>query len=175
MVRCGRVGHASAVLAHLDPRSLTPTMWPTLDRTRRRLLGAMPDAASSPAPSRLDAGPATATGRAPAAVEMTDAADDQEPGATQDCVIAIGRPEVQRLAGALQALLGPDTERPDTPARLEAALAVAVERLGGGGLPRVTRRPPGLYTPEAWQVHLVAVTPAVSAALRAAIRTGSFA
>jgi hypothetical protein len=134
-------------------------MWPTLDRTRRRLLG----------------------GRAPAALDLAidpfdaDAPLAATPAATVDCVLAIGRPEVQRLAGALQVMLGADSELPDTPARLEAALAQAITRLGGGGLPRVTRRPPGLYTPEAWQVHLVAVRPAISEAIRGAIRTGGFA
>lgn len=135
-------------------------MWPTFDRTRRRLLGVDPDAVMHPTP-----------------VPHDGALDETVAGAAaaHDCVIAIGRPEVQRLAVALQALLGPGTERPDTPARLETALAMAVERLGGGGLPRVTRRPPGLYTPEAWQVHLVAVPTTVSEAIRDAIRTGGFA
>ncbi len=133
-------------------------MWPTFDRTRRRLLGARPDA-------DLDL-----------TIDPFDPLADAASAATlEDCVLAIGRPEVLRLAGALQVLLGPDTERPDTPARLEVALAQAVERLGGGGVPRVTRRPPGLYTPEAWQVHLIAVQPAVSEAIRGAIRTGGFA
>jgi hypothetical protein len=132
-------------------------MWPTIHRTRRRLLG-------TPPASDLDL-----------AIDPFDApAEGLPPAGPEDCVIAIGRPEVQRLADALQAMLG-DTERPDTPARLEAALALAVDRLGGGGRPRVTRRPPGLYTPEAWQVHLIAVRPAVSEAIRGAIRTGGFA
>lgn len=132
-------------------------MWPTFDRTRRRLLGGRPAAALE------------------IAVDPLAATDASAQATAEDCVLAIGRPEVQRLAGALQAMLGPDAELPDTPARLEVALATAVERLGGGGVPRVTRRPPGLYTPEAWQVHLVAVKPAVSEAIRGAIRTGGFA
>lgn len=132
----------------LESRTL---MWPALARTRRRLLGTPPVTHLDP----LD--------------------DDVPPVGPEDCVIAIGRPEVQRLADALQTLLGPDAERPDTPARLEVALGIAVQRLGGGGVPHVTRRPPGLYTPEAWQVHLTAVRPAVSEAIRGAIRTGGFA
>lgn len=143
-------------------------MWPTFDRTRRRLLG------GSTEPD-LDRDPATDGADALHATDDPAARPDAAPSGTQDCILAIGRQEVQRLGDALQALLGPGTDRPDTPARLEAALATAVVRLGGGGLPRVTRRPPGLYTPEAWQVHLVAVEPAVSEAIRGAIRTGGFA
>jgi hypothetical protein len=134
-------------------------MWLTLDRTRRRLLGSRPSADRDLAIDPFDVD-------APQATAPTDMVD---------CVLTIGRPEVQRLAGALQVMLGADAELPDTPARLETALAQAIARLGGGGLPRVTRRPPGLYTPEAWQVHLVAVRPAVSEAIRGAIRTGGFA
>jgi hypothetical protein len=135
-------------------------MWPTFDRTRRRLLGTRPsadlDLAVDPYPADAPSAPGAAT-------------------VTVDSVLAIGRPEVQRLAGALQALLGGEAELPDTPATLEGALAQAIGRLGGGGQPRVTRQPPGLYTPEAWQVHLVGVRPAVSEAIRDAIRTGGFA
>jgi hypothetical protein len=139
---------------------MTRAMWPSLDWTRRRILGER-----APAPHDRDDPEQAAA----------DSVHEAAPGASEDLVLAIGRPEVLRLAGALQALLGPETERPDTPARLEAALTLAVERLGGGGAPRVTRRPPGLYTPEAWQVHLIAVRPAVSEAIRGAIRTGGFA
>lgn len=138
-------------------------MWPTFDRTRRRLLGGSPDA-----------DPDVATGDS-LATDDPEGRSGVAPSGTEDCILAIGRQEVQRLGEALQALLGPGTDRPDTPARLEAALATAVDRLGGGGLPRVTRRPPGLYTPEAWQVHLVAVEPTVIEAIRGAIRTGGFA
>ncbi len=65
--------------------------------------------------------------------------------------------------------------RPDTPARLEAALAAAVERLGGSGRPRVTRHPAGLTTPESWQIRLASIEPDVADAIRAATRTGHFA
>ena len=78
--------------------------------------------------------------------------------------------ELDRLGAALQAFLGPETARPDTPDRLEAALATAVARLGGAGRPRVTRRPPGLYTPEAWQVRLSKIDPAIGEAIRGAAR-----
>ncbi|HYH93012.1 MAG TPA: hypothetical protein VD763_07620 [Candidatus Saccharimonadales bacterium] len=130
-------------------------MWPSLDRTRRRLLGG----STEPAPP------------------VPDARSDDPPDApvASEIVLAIGRPEFDRLGMALQALLGPTVPRPDTPARLEAALASAVEVLGGDGRPRVTRRPAGLYTPEAWQVRLVAIEPAIGDAIRGAIRDGAFA
>jgi len=130
-------------------------MWPSLDRTRRRLLGG----STEPAPL------------------VPDARSDDPPDApvASEIVLAIGRPEFDRLGMALQALLGPTVPRPDTPARLEAALASAVEVLGGDGRPRVTRRPAGLYTPEAWQVRLVAIEPAIGDAIRGAIRDGAFA
>lgn len=132
-------------------------MWSTLDRTYRRLVSVVirptlefsaPDA------------PATATAAPPPAADL---------------VIAIGRPEFDRLGAALQAVLGPGTKRLDTPDRLEAALADAIVGLGATGQPRVARRPAGLYTPEAWQVHLTAPEPAIEIAIRRAIREGVFA
>lgn len=130
-------------------------MWLTVERTWNRLIRAHSEGPVPPEPIEDIGGPDIAA-------------------VLEDLTIAIGRHEVQRLALALQGMLGPDTERPDTPARLETALAVAVERLGGGGHPRVTRRPPGLYTPEAWQVQLIATRPVVTDAIRSAIRTGTF-
>lgn len=130
-------------------------MWLTIERTFNRLFSGHLARPVPLEPTEVISGP--------------DASAAQE-----DLTLAIGRHDVQRLALALQGMLGPDTERPDTPARLESALAAAVERLGGGGRPRVTRRPPGLYTPEAWQVQLVAVRPVVTDAIRGAIRTGTF-
>lgn len=132
-------------------------MWSTLDRTRRRLLG-----------------------MAGAAVERSGLSDDgtpaaTDPGPTRDVVIAIGRPELERLGVALQTVLGPGTARPDTPARLEAALADAIAGLGTTGRIRVARRPAGLYTPEAWQVHLTGAEPAIEVSIRRAIREGVFA
>lgn len=130
-------------------------MWPSLDRTRRRILRFGPRA--SEARSSAD------IGRQPA-----------DP-ATSDSLIAIGRAELDRLVTALQSFLGPDAARPDTPARLEAGLATAIEQLGGRGQPKVTRRPAGLYTPEAWQVRLTSVDPNTDRAIRDAIRDGAFA
>ena len=132
-------------------------MWSTLDRTRRRLLRL--------AGNVVDRSPSTDDGN-PAATD---------PGPTRDVVIAIGRPELERLGVALQTVLGPGTARPDTPARLEAALADAIAGLGTTGRIRVARRPAGLYTPEAWQVHLTGAEPAIEVSIRRAIREGVFA
>ena len=129
-------------------------MWSTLDRTRRRLLRV-----AGRAVDRSD--------------HATAAVPDPEP--TSDVVIAIGRPELERLGVALQTALGPGTARPDTPARLEAALADAIAGLGTAGRIRVARRPAGLYTPEAWQVHLTGAEPAIEVSIRRAIREGVFA
>lgn len=133
-------------------------MWSTFDRTRRRLLrvteGSLASgSAAASEPNRVDP---------PAA-------------ATVEVVIAIGRPELDRLGHALQALLGNATARPDTPDRLEAALAEAIASLGASGRTRVARRPAGLYTPEAWQVHLIDAEPVIELAIRRAIREGVFA
>ena len=87
-------------------------MWSTLDRTRRRLLRVA----------------GHATDRSASTDDTSAAAPDPAP--TSDVVIAIGRPELERLGVALQTVLGPGTARPDTPARLEAALADAIAGLG---------------------------------------------
>jgi hypothetical protein len=133
-------------------------MWSALDRTRRRLLGA-------------GAGP-TLSATAPAdSLSGTSAATERP----REVTIAIGRPEFDRLGVALQAVLGPGTTRPDTPARLEAALAQAIVGLGATGRTLVARRPAGLYTPEAWQVRLTDAEPQIEIAIRRAIREGVFA
>lgn len=133
-------------------------MWSALDRTRRRLLGV----ALTPTP-RLDVASDVAT--IPASV----------PELPHEIVIAIGRPEFERLGAALQTVLGPGTTRPDTPARLEAALAQAIAGIGASGQTLVARRPAGLYTPEAWQVCLTDAEPVIEVAIRRAIREGVFA
>lgn len=133
-------------------------MWSSIDRTRRRLLrsGASPDGAGAASPE----------------LEVTGGVRTEP---VSDVVLAIGRSEFDRLGLALQAMLGPEVARPDTPARLEAALTTAVERLGGAGVLHVRRRPAGLYTPEAWQVHIETVDPTIVDAIRHAIREGAFA
>ena len=133
-------------------------MWPTLARARR-LVRREPTTDLLPA----TAAAAEAEAEAEADAAMLLAADP-------DVVVSLGRPDVDRLAGALQALLGPGLTRPDTPARLEAALTSAVERLGGDGSPRVVRQPAGVTTPEAWQIRLTGVDPAIADAIRGATR-----
>ena len=130
-------------------------MWSTLDRTRRRLLRV---AGASLAPGTTAVNASTQVG-AP----------------TGEVVIAIGRPEFDRLGVALQAVLGDGAVRPDTPDLLEAALADTIAGIGASGRTRVARRPAGLYTPEAWQVHLTAADPVIEIAIRRAIREGVFA
>jgi hypothetical protein len=134
-------------------------MWSKLDRTRRRLLSAAFQ--STAVPGATTDGQTAGLGASAAPVG--------------DVVIAIGRPEFDRLGVALQSALGPGTTRPDTPARLEAALAEAIVGLGATGRTRVARRPAGLYTPEAWQVRLTEAEPAIETAIRRAIREGVFA
>lgn len=102
-------------------------MWSALDRTRRLLFGA-----ATPPSAALDA-PADDGIRAEAAAEPP-----------RETIIAIGRPEFDRLGVALRTVLGPGTARPDTPARLEAALAQAIAGLGASGRTLVARRPAGL-------------------------------
>ena len=135
-------------------------MWSTLDRTYRRLVSVVIRPALEFSP-RATANPATVP--------------DSPAQPPTEIVIAIGRPEFDRLGAALQAALGPGTTRLDTPDRLEAALADAIARLGATGRPRVARRPAGLYTPEAWQVQLTDAEPAIEIAIRRAIREGVFA
>lgn len=134
-------------------------MWSTLDRTRRRLLGVDEGSAATGSPAAND----ETTRIDPAAV------------ASGEVVIALGRPELDRLGVALQVVLGNGTARPDTPDRLEAALAEAIAGLGASGKTSVARRPAGLYTPEAWQIHLIGADPVIEIAIRRAIREGIFA
>jgi hypothetical protein len=129
-------------------------MWTSLDRTRDRL-------------RRLFEAP-------PASVAAIGSVAEPPPSA-DDVVLTMGRPELDRLGVALQDLLGLTTGRPDTPARLETALEAAVSHLGGSGRPSVTRRPPGLTTPEAWQVRLGNVDPSIGEAIRHAARSAAFA
>ena len=134
-------------------------MWSTLHRTRRRIL-------------RVDAERPLVLGAA-----TGDDADGLDPAAeaANEVVIAIGRPEFDRLGAALQTVLGGRAVRLDTPDLLESALTEAIAGLGATAQTRVARRPAGVYTPEGWEVGLKATDPIVETAIRRAIREGVFA
>ncbi|MFL5779583.1 MAG: hypothetical protein ACJ761_11670 [Chloroflexota bacterium] len=123
-------------------------MWSTIDRARRLLLRdapAVPTAADVPSESL----PTTPTPR-----DFLD-----------DVAVTLGRPEVVRLGTALEGLLALPGTRPDTPAQLEAALSLAIERWAGTGRPAVQRYPAGLYTPETWQIRIGAADTATRTGL----------
>jgi hypothetical protein len=85
-----------------------------------------------------------------------------------DIAVSLARADLERLMTALAATLPSDQPRPDSPARLTAALAAAIAQADGVGEPTVTRRPAGLATPESWQIHIAGAddrTRAVVAAL----------
>ena len=134
-------------------------MWSTLHRTRRRIL-------------RVDAERPLVLGAA-----TGDDAGGLDPAAeaANEVVIAIGRPEFDRLGAALQTVLGGSAVRLDTPDLLESALTEAIAGLGATAQTRVARRPAGVYTPEGWEVGLTATDPIVETAIRRAIREGVFA
>lgn len=134
-------------------------MWSTLQRTRRRILRADAERPLVPASSAADEAIGFDLGTKPAG----------------EVVIAIGRPEVDRLGAALQTVLGGRSARLDTPDLLEAAMTEAIAGLGATGQTRVARRPAGLYTPEGWEIGLTATDPIVETAIRRAIREGVFA
>ena len=127
-------------------------MWPTIERTRRRLQG---ETAAEPI------------------ADAIVVVDGEGIASTTTVVLSLGRPEFDRLGQALLTRSGPGSVRPDTPARLEVALATLITDVGGDhGRARVVRRPAGLTTPEAWQVRLTDVLPAVVDAIGDAIRGG---
>jgi len=126
-------------------------MWSPLDRARRRIFN---DGSAS----------ATVAGNA-----------HGQPDGLDDLVLALGRTELDRLIVALARYLGSTDSRPDTPARLEAALSAVIARRGGRGQPQVTRRPAGLYTPEAWQVRIDGADELTRSSLERAVRGGTIA
>src|SRR5262245_53051078 len=89
--------------------------------------------------------------RAPARVPV--ASDGLATGTAADLSFALSRTDLERLIGALEGVPGIEPVRPDTPARLEAALRVAIARAAGQGAPLVTRSPAGIYTPETWRIE----------------------
>ena len=125
-------------------------MWDTLERARRRLRRDEP----RPDPD------------AHAERPVADLGDD-----LADLTLALGRPELERLIVALTDGDG-CAGRPDTPARLEAALVRAIDGVAGAGRPAVTRRPAGLYTPETWQVDITGADARTRHAIDDAIRGG---
>ena len=130
-------------------------MWSTIHRARRRFAGE--DIAPSSVP-----------------VSETDP-PSAAPRHLEDIVIIFGRPEIDRLRHALQTTLGDGIEPPDTPGRIETALACLLERADAPGSPRVLRLPAGVSTPESWEIHLDGADRASGAAVRDAGRTGRFA
>jgi hypothetical protein len=130
---------------------MLPLMWTNLNRARRRLGG---DDVSTP---------------------TTEVAPDPPaPRIVEDVVIVFGRTEIDRLRLALQAALGDTVEPPNTPARIEEALALLLDRADAPGRARVLRRPAGVSTPESWEIHLDGAEPASGIAVRDAGRTGRF-
>ena len=128
-------------------------MWLTIHRARRRL-------------AREEIGPRRV--RAP---------EDRAPRPArpvEDIVIVFGRPEVDRLRHALQTALGDGIEPPNTPGRIETALACLLARADAPGRPRVIRLPAGVSTPESWEIHLAGAERASGMAVREAGRTGRF-
>jgi hypothetical protein len=120
------------------------SIWQPLVRARRRFRGRAPD-------------PVSDTANAPVATDLT---------------FALGRNDLERLIGALAEIPGIEQARPDTPARLEAALRVAITRATGQGTPVVTRRPAGLYTPETWQIDVMGADEPTRDLLERAIHGG---
>lgn len=101
----------------------------------------------------------------------TRASDPPEP--VGDVFLALGRPELERLIRALDESHA-SNYRPDTPARLEAALSTAIANRTGRGSSHVLRSPGALHTPEAWQLRIEGIDAGTYAALERAIRGGSF-
>lgn len=132
-------------------------MWATIHRARRRLGGD-------------DAGTAAV------AVSGTEVAPDPAPlpRHVEDIVIVLGRTEIDRLRHALQGALGERVDQPNTPARIESALALILSLAESPGRPRVLRRPAGVSTPESWEIHLDGAERASGIAVRDAGRTGRF-
>jgi hypothetical protein len=136
------------------------TMWPAIDRARRRL-------------SDRAGAPANATQRKRDGASPALQPDDVP--VVEDVVIVLGRSEIALLLVALEAALGNAVDHPDTPATLERALSLLIASRGEPGRPHVLRRPAVLSTPESWEIHLDGIEPATGIAVREAARTGVFA
>ena len=90
----------------------------------------------------------------------------------RDLSFALNRADLEQLIGSLTQVPGVEPGRPDTPARLEAALRVAIADASGSGSPAVTRRPAGVYTPETWQIEVLGADPRTQLTLERAIQGG---
>ena len=123
-------------------------IWQPLARVRRRLTGG---ARRASLPEAAAGGPAT------------------------DLTFALNRADLERLIGALTQVPGVEPGRPDTPARLEAALRAAIADASGSGSPAVTRRPAGVYTPETWQIDVFGADRRTQQTLERAIQGGGLA
>ena len=132
-------------------------MWPPIHRARRRLTGRVV----------MSGDPATAL----AALHDAPASGGQ---VLEDVVITMGGHELDRLRQALQRLLGSAIDRPDTPARIERALALFLTYREAPGRPRVLRRPAAIMAPECWEISLEDTDRATVAIIRDAGRTGRF-
>jgi hypothetical protein len=123
------------------------SMWPSIARARRRI-GLPPE-------------PPQPAGSLP-------------PKALDDAVIVLTRPDFDRLRTALAMSLGDPDERPDTPARMAAALSAVLADFGTTARPTVLRCPATLSVPEAWEIHLTSIDPPTREWIREAARTGRF-
>jgi hypothetical protein len=121
------------------------TMWQTLTRARRRLSGG---ARGASPPEGFTSGQAT------------------------DLTFALNRADLDRLINALMHVPGVEPGRPDTPARLEAALRVVIAEACGCGSPAVTRRPAGVYTPETWRIEVIGADRRTELTLERALQDG---
>ena len=125
-------------------------MWTTIHRARRRISGS--DEATLPG----------------------DVEPDLPADAVEDVVVVLGRLEIECLRHAIQRSLGDSVDHPNSPARMERALALLLGRGGSAGRPRVLRLPATLSAPESWEIHLDGVERTTVMAIRDAGRTGRF-
>jgi hypothetical protein len=98
--------------------------------------------------------------------------DGPTTGSAADLSFALSRADLERLINALEGVPGIEPVRPDTPARLEAALRVAIACAAGHGAPLVTRHPAGIYTPETWRIEVQGADNRTRTALERAIEGG---
>jgi hypothetical protein len=110
-----------------------------------------------------------------AGVTVPASVDGTTIGPPTDLTFALSRTDLERLISALTGVPGIEPGRPDTPARLEAALRVAIACAAGHGAPAVTRRPAGIYTPETWQIKVQGADGRTRLVLERAIEGGGIA